>query len=160
MRTEMSLSDFVATVISTDGFTVNYLDPLRLDRQDPAWYVWDANCHQLVASVSKQDKTVHVYCDGEMRIHVWEDGSMKYKDSQYSVIRYCDQLEENGIKNDLDLIAAEPRIDFLNNAWFDLYGDFVDGEWFNCVNHSLDDAIAQAKAVIDDSIAQNLPPLD
>jgi hypothetical protein len=89
-----------------------------------------------------------------MRIHAWEDGSMKYKDSQYSVIRYCDQLEENGIKNDLDLIAAEPRIEVQNNAWFDLYGDFVDGEWFDCVNHSLSDAIDQAKVLINEELAK------
>jgi hypothetical protein len=90
---------------------------------------------------------------------------MKYKDAHYDVIRYSDRLEESGFNNDLDLIAAEPRIEWENNAWFDLYWSFgltdEDGEnWLNCVTHDLPSAIDAAKAVIDDRITQNLPILD
>jgi hypothetical protein len=165
MKMEKTLTtDFATTIVSTDGFTVEYSDPLRLDRLDPAWFVWGYG-HTFVARVSKQGHSIDIFCDGEMRIHVWDDGSMKHKDAHYDVIRYSDRLEERGFNNDLDLIAAEPRIEWENNAWFDLYWSFgmkdEEGEdWLNCVTHDLSDAVNQAKAVIDDRIAQNLPALD
>ncbi len=158
----MNLSEFATTLVDADGFTVEYVDTFRADRLDPAWFVFGT--HELVARVSKSGHSIDVFCDGEMRVHVWEDGSMKYKDAHYDVIRYSDNLERI-FDNDLDLIAAEPRIEWENNAWFDLYWSFgvkdEEGEdWLNCVTHDLSDAVNQAKAVIGDRIAQNLPVLD
>lgn len=73
------------------------------------------------------------------------------------VIRYSDDLCSAGIDTDKKLSDAfeEGRLEWINNAWFDLYADaegITDG-WLNAVNHELSEAISQAQGLIlDDKV--------
>lgn len=125
-------------------------------RQDPAFYVWNANAHESVATVALTgtDREVVIYCDGEMRVHLWDTPK---KQGDHNVIRYCDDLmSDEGIDTDSKLASADERMEWINNAWFDLYAtDHNVGEqgWLNCVTYSIKDAIDSAKTVlIDDEL--------
>ena len=91
--------------------------------KDPAFYVWGN--HQLVAQVAYKDRKISVYCDGEMRLRVWASKEARIDNINPEVIRYCDRLVEADINTDEKLQKAlqEERIEFDNNAWFDLYAD-------------------------------------
>lgn len=121
--------------------------------KDPAFYVWSN--HELVAEVEYKDRKISVYCDGEMRLHVWQSKEARIDNANYEVIRYCDRLAEAGIDTDEKLQKAldEERIEFENNAWFDLYADddtVGDAGWLNCVNFDIEEAILQASELITD----------
>jgi hypothetical protein len=123
--------------------------------KDPAFYVWDANAHQLVAQVSCGDRTISVFCDGELRLHVWASKEARIDNANYQVIRYSDRLAEAGIETDEQLQKAldEERIEFENNSWFDLYADddsVGDAGWLNCVHFDVEEAILQASELITD----------
>jgi len=120
-------------------------------REDSAWYSYSADHHDIVATISNGERTVHIYADGEQRVHLaynpadWSEG--------HEVIRYCDQWEQFGIKNDNDIFEASEsgRLEWINNSWFDLYAE---GQgWSDCVNHTLSDAIASATELLTDNEA-------
>lgn len=133
-------------------------------RDDPAWYTY-ADGHDLVVRVTKGDRQIGIYADGEMRIRVYrmESGNLE----QQGVIRYFDQLGEYGIKNDTDLVdmTSLPWVDGYmdtygpnpqgfyygldHNSWFDLY---TDDEHLDCVHHSLTEAIEQAAKIVNDDL--------
>lgn len=123
-----------------------------INRKDPAFYVLDANEHVYITEVSNPDKnrTVFVYCDGMMRLNLWESVEARNMGLDPSVIRYTDDLLSYGIDSDKKLEEAEPRIEWINNAWFDLYSDDT---WFDHVCHDIEDAVEIAKAyTIDDEL--------
>jgi hypothetical protein len=114
-------------------------------REDSAWYTY-RSAHDPVVTVSNGEREITVYADGEMRIHIEEDGDIV-------VVRYCDRLPENGISNDADIFEASEngRLEWVNNSWFDLYATdntVGDDGWLDCVHHSLTDAIEQATALL------------
>lgn len=138
-------------------FIIEYVDERTDKCQDPAFYVWDAQCHQFVASVrlADTDREVNVYCDGEMRIHVWSDKRSRERGTDFDVVRYSDDLSDVGIADDLTLVDSDDRIEWINNAWFDLYTtNTLNGDgWLDCVTFSLNDAIDEAKKLlVDDDV--------
>lgn len=121
-------------------------------RKDPAFYVWDADAHVLVATITnvQENRTIYVYCDGIMRLNLWESEEARHMGLDPAVIRYTDDLMSYGVDTDKKLEEADSRIEWINNTWFDLYTD--DG-WFDCVCHDVDDAIDLAMAyTIDDDL--------
>ena len=121
--------------------------------KDPAFYVW--NSHQLVAQVAYKDRKISVYCDGEMRLRVWASKEARIDNINPEVIRYCDRLVEADINTDEKLQKAldEERIEFDDNAWFDLYADDETvGEqgWLDCVHFDVEEAILHASELITD----------
>jgi hypothetical protein len=136
--------------------TVTYeaTDHERQFCKDPAFYVWGASAHEHVATVTMGDREIKVFCDGEMRLHVWASKEARIDNINPEVIRYCDRLVEAGIDTDEKLQKAldEERIEFDNNAWFDLYAndDMVgDAGWLDCVHFDLDEAVLQASELIE-----------
>lgn len=122
--------------------------------KDPAFYVWGASGHEHVATVTMGDREIKVFCDGEMRIHVWESKEARERGDNCDVVRYCDRLVEAGIDTDEKLQKAleDERIEFWNNAWFDLYaGDDTVGEdgWLDCVHFDIDEAVLHASELIE-----------
>jgi len=99
------------------------------------------------------DRAVRVFCDGEMRIHLWESKEARERGDDPQVIRYCDRLMEAGIDTDKKLSDAfdAGRVEWVNNAWFDLYayGDDIEDGWLDCVLHDLDGAILQASEFVE-----------
>jgi len=126
-------------------------------QEDASFYVWGeiwGEGHTFVAEVTNGDRTIYVYCDGEMRINLWESKEACLRGDDPEVIRYSDDLCNAGIDTDKKLSDAfeEGRLEWINNAWFDLYADaegITDG-WLNAVNHELNEAISQATGLIRD----------
>jgi hypothetical protein len=121
--------------------------------KDPAFYAFSN--HELVAKVSCGDRTISVYCDGELRLRVWESKEARIDNSNLEVIRYSDRLVSAGIDTDEKLQKAldEERIEYDNNPWFDLYANdesVGDQGWLNCVHFDVEEAILQASELITD----------
>lgn len=99
-------------------------------RQDPAWYT--DNHATLVAEPTMDQKTIKVYCVGEMRIVNKETGA---------VVRYSTDLEDAGFYTDEDLDRIGEDGDpweWVNNSWFEL---FYDDKPTDLIAHSLGDAL-------------------
>lgn len=131
-------------------------DSNKKPMRDSAFFVGDYG-HELVATVADatRDRTISVYCDGEMRIHLWETKEARDRGDAPEVIRYVDRLLEAGLTNDELLAKAneEERLEWVNNTWFDLYADAPnDSElgWLNAVHHDIVEAVEQAQALIND----------
>lgn len=133
---------------TTIDITWHQPDERSQGREDSAWYSHSADHHDIVASVSNGERTVHIYADGEQRVHLaynprdWSEG--------HEVIRYCDQWAQYDLKSDYEIFEATEsgRIDWINNSWFDLYAD--EQGWSDCVQHTLTDAIASATELLAD----------
>jgi hypothetical protein len=90
-----------------------------------------------------------------MRLRVWASKEARIDNINPEVIRYCDRLVEADINTDAKLQKAleEERIEFDNNAWFDLYADddtVGDQGWLDCVHFDVEEAILQASELIGD----------
>lgn len=136
---------------------VNINEPAYLGREDAAFYVWDANAHEHIGTVVYAhpvhgEREVAIYCDGEMRINLWESKEARERGDEPEVIRYSDRLVSAGISNDAELYAADEagRLEWVNNAWFDLYMSDSDlnSEHADAVTHTVSDAVEAAKALI------------
>lgn len=69
----------------------------------------DGSTHNHVAKVSFKDKTIHIYCDGEM----------DFTHNEVRV-RNSSQLDDAGIYTDLDVKKID-QDQWMNNPWFDAY---------------------------------------
>lgn len=137
------------------------------NREDSMWYTFGYGGHDLIVSVGNGENSVSIYADGEMRIQAFtkEGDSFVFQ----GIIRYCDQLEEYGIRADDDLwgLPDNSRPDGFdvqgpngaryyfqidNNSWFDIYND-EDGEHLDCVCDTLSMAIEQAGNILADGLS-------
>jgi len=127
-------------------------------RRDPAWYVSDPAHHEHIATVTKGDREVRVFRDGEMRIHIWASKESRDAGDAPEIVRYTDRLVGEGIETDEQLAKAhdEDRLEWHHNAWFDLYAygavsDEGGGEpvWLDCVQHDLPTAIGEANKALE-----------
>jgi hypothetical protein len=110
--------------------------PIML-QQDPAFHTHGNSTY--IMTVRSGDYSTDVYCDGEMRIHVWDSAqAMRNGERHTSVWRYTSDLIEAGIDTDEKLASLfdEGRIDWVHNSWFDLY-DTHSGEHLDAVSHEL-----------------------
>ena len=106
---------------------------VRAKQQDAAWYV-DGYGHTWAATVTLNGNEIHIYADGEMRIHSYPlDRDL----------REAGDLLDAGLNTDADLARAQRagKIEWINNAWFDLYNA---DEHLDCVCDTLNDAVKQA----------------
>jgi len=132
----------------TNGFEVSYTNLYQEDRQDAAFYV-DHPDSQWVATVERGDEKLEVWRVGVMKVWLPED-----IDQDGILIRYSDQLIENGITTDEELMNAEMSLDWQNNAWFELYHP-VSQEWTSVVAHEVYDAVYKAGQML---TSGDLPP--
>lgn len=132
--------------------TTKYEVEPKQNQGDPAFYVWDGQAHELVATVLYGEREIRVYCDGEMRLNIWETKESRDRGDSPEVVRYCDKLQENGITTDEDITKAdeEGRLEWVNNAWFDLYayGEGITDGWLDCVDFDLVSAVKGAEELI------------
>jgi hypothetical protein len=140
--------------------TYDYLTPEEesslADCQDASWYMSSpTETHEHVATVSVGDKCVMIYRDGVMRVHLWDSAQSRGAGDAPTVVRDTKGLHEMGITTDAELEEAHDcdRVEWLNNAWFDLYSDDVkDGDtWLDRVAHSLNEAVADAQRWLDEN---------
>ena len=67
--------------------------------KDPSFYVW-GDGHQHTATVQLGDRIIRVFCDGEMRLNLWESAEACKRGDDPQIIRYCDQLVRAGLDTD------------------------------------------------------------
>ena len=124
-------------------YQVAYADFYSPDRQSAVWYTFD-NDAQWVSSVYKNNRSIEIMRVGQMRLWLPNE-------SDTTLLRYTDNLIENGITDDEELELAgrgEYPLDWDNNPWFELY-DPIANEWLDIVAHDVDEAIQLAKEVLD-----------
>lgn len=123
----------------------------RHRRQDAAWYV-DGSGSSWVATVRDGDRFVHIRADGAMSVHIWRTrkDALMGCDSDYHATTASD-LFDAGIRTDRQLLAADDRIEWFMNAWFDIY-DGETGEWLNDVTHTVEDAVQSAVAHLREAV--------
>jgi hypothetical protein len=104
-------------------------------RQSAEFYC-DGDSHAWVGTVYDGERSLHIYCDGEMRLY---DAAA---DSDGSRLWNSYELTSRGYDTDkkLDDAIDESRLVVHNNPWFSLYDD--DHELVNLdVFHGVSDAI-------------------
>ena len=110
---------------------------------DPSFYT-EGDSHSLVAYIETLEKRVSVYCDGLMLALLWESGRERKSGAEPKRIKNLEQLIATGIDRDVYLAGAElgGRVEWVNNSWFDLYGE--NGEHLNSIHHDIGSAIEEA----------------
>lgn len=141
---------------------------LRSDSKEDALFYDSGYGHGLVVSVSKGERTVGVYADGEVDIRVYTLEGDEFQEVER--LRYCDDnaLASYGVTNDdeiwgLDYVdnADNPDLrgpnkagfyfDIVDSNWFDLYSDARNNsDHLDHVSHSLTEAIAEAVGIVND----------
>lgn len=125
-------------------------DERKEGREDACWYVHQSTS-DLVCSLSNGVKSVHIFADGEMRVHVIDEAG-----EVIGVIRYGDQFREYGITNDEQLLeivfpgeaqhvtpqGQKVRFDVVNNPWFDVYDD--EGQHIDMLSFALNEVVDDA----------------
>jgi CRP-like cAMP-binding protein len=113
------------------------------NKQDSAFYTNSAGSEVVW---EHDDKRFYVVRNGEMRIHATDSHGDRV------VIRYTDQLEDFGIKNDADLARwskSDPELfDWVNNSWFEVY-DESDPDFFSDPIHELGEAVNYALELVE-----------
>ena len=128
-------------VLGLDEYTVDWATgfPLAYDQTDAAFYKNPSS--SWVCTLKKDGFEVDIYCDGDMRAVVLAD------ENRFAEATSGEELiEEYGVKNDDDLKLIH---EWVNNPWFDLY---VRGEHLDEVSHDIREAIASAKAYLEETI--------
>lgn len=120
----------------------------RVTRQDAAFYVGYANPVAIVTDDAGHSITVR--CVGEMCLNVWQPGDPNGVNPEY--IRDAEGLIAAGVVDDMALLDAEERIEWINNAWFELFDSNDDFDDLGDVFHDLDDAIGAAFETLNDPV--------
>lgn len=134
---------------TTINITWHQPDERSQGREDSVWYSHSADHHDIIATVSNGERSIHIYADGEVRAHLAYDPADWKKG--HHVIRYCDQWGQYDINNDFDIykMSEAGSVDWVNNSWFELYAE---GQgWWECTQHALSDAIQSATELLADS---------
>jgi len=151
--------------MTTDTISFDWAQPDEREqgREDSCWYTFTGSAHDIVTHVSRGERVIDIYVDGEMRIDAFRKEGDDFV--HQGTVRYCDDLSDYGIERDDDLwgLPDAPRADeydlqgpnkagyyFLidHNSWYDLYTE--DGEHLDCVRDTLTSAIETAVEIIND----------
>lgn len=137
------------TITIPDGITVtmNVQNPDTENQQDAAFYVSSARENTLVATVTNGTTTAYVRCVGMMCVDVWDTVESKKngEPAERDIRNYSDLIYE-GLTTDALLAAADDRLEWENNAWFEVEMD-ADGNASGVlydmgeVAHLLDEAL-------------------
>jgi len=151
--------------MTTDTISFDWAQPDEREqgREDSCWYTFTGSAHDIVTHVSRGERVIDIYVDGEMRIDAFRKEGDDFV--HQGTVRYCDDLSDYGIERDDDLwgLPDAPRAEgydlqgpnkagyyFLidHNSWYDLYTE--DGEHLDCVRDTLTSAIETAVEIIND----------
>jgi len=115
-------------------------------RSSPEFYAFSS--HEKVAEISDGESTIYVYCDGEMRYEM-ADGEIRDVTPE--------DLMAAGLTADVHIDKAHQQGLFMNNPWFDLYGQMYGQDemvWFDRISEDLDEAVAEAKSMLAEKVAR------
>jgi hypothetical protein len=122
------------------------------ERQDAVWYY---GLDVVGTARLERDGTTYeleIRCDGETKVQLPYD---KTDPTDVRYVRYATDWEEAGVETDAQMLAVtqewlEQGVDiWIFNSWFDCYAK-IDGDWvhLDAVTHTIDDAEAQAEAIL------------
>lgn len=127
---------------------ITYHPTYREDAQDPVFY---AGTFDSVATVTSGTRTFTIVVCGETKVYVWADEIDKAGEEEpIATVRSGDEWAEVGILTDAALYAAEDRIEWLNNSWYEVRAsDTEDEDAFDGnVYHSVSDAITDIETAL------------
>ena len=126
---------------------ITYYQPRHGNQDDPCFHTKSG--HSWVATLRHGEKEIAIFCDGEMRINDYGAPENRTTDIQHD-IRCSDDLIDLGFDTDEAVFEANENGQFywVNNSWFDLYD--AEGEHLDRVSHDLQDAINEAKELINE----------
>lgn len=123
--------------------TTTYSPGFSKDAQDAVFYAGNFDC---VVCVSNGKRGFHVRVCGDTKAQVWSsvEAAETGKDDDYKTVRSGDEWEYVGILTDEDLSAAEDRITWDNNSWYEIFADNTEDEdvFDGEVYHTVEDAVA------------------
>lgn len=109
-----------------EGVTVEYKEVIPTTRQAPEFYVW-GNGHESYATITYLDRVVEVERGGDMYLSVPELVNGELNEDNQNIIRYSDQLESAGIKDDIQFHQFLKTLGYAGwqvyheNPWWELF---------------------------------------
>ena len=124
---------------------IKYCDYYDETRNDPSFYTWDSP--EWVATVEVEDRLLEAWVVGEMRINLPND----------EIVRYADDLFNNGITTDEQLNSLtedDGAFDiWQNNSWIELRdyeGEWIGDVWSGHIYHDITEATQAMIALLNE----------
>jgi len=132
---------------SLTGVTVDYKEVIPTSRQMPEFYVWGEG-YESYATITYLDRTVEVERGGEMHLTLPSLVNGELSDEGADVVRYSDDLEAAGIKDDIQFMQYVKTISnagfeiYRMNPWWEVFSHDDDmGEVYDTFYEAIDGAI-------------------
>ena len=116
---------------SLSGVTITYKEVIPTSRQMPEFYVWGEG-YESYATITYDDRTVEVERGGEMHLTLPSLVNDELSDEGADVVRYSDDLEAAGIKDDIQFMQY---LKTISNAGFEVYRQ---NPWWEVFSHNSD----------------------
>jgi hypothetical protein len=100
-----------------EGVTVEYTQTIPTSKQMPEFYVWQEGAESY-ATITYLDRLVEVERCGEMHLTLPELVNGELSDEGATIVRYSDDLEAEGINDDIQLLQF---IKTISNSGFEIY---------------------------------------
>jgi hypothetical protein len=116
---------------SLEGVTVEYTMTIPTSKQMPEFYVWQEGA-ETYATITYLDRIVEVERNGEMHLTLPELVNGELSDEGATIVRYSDDLEAEGINDDIQLLQF---IKTISNSGFQIYRE---NPWWELFAHNED----------------------
>jgi hypothetical protein len=103
--------------MNLEGVTVEYTQTIPTSKQMPEFYVWQEG-YESYATITYEDRVVEVERGGEMHLTLPELVNGELSDEGATIVRYSDDLEAEGINDDIQLLQF---IKTISNSGFEIY---------------------------------------
>ena len=113
------------------GVTVEYKEKIPTSKQMPEFYVWGEG-YESYATITYLDRTVEVERGGEMHLTLPNLVNGELSDEGATVVRYSDDLEAAGIKDDIHFTQY---LKTISNSGFEVYRM---NPWWEVFSHNSD----------------------
>jgi hypothetical protein len=116
---------------SLEGVTVEYTQTIPTSKQMPEFYVWQEGAESY-ATITYLDRIVEVERNGEMHLTLPELVNGELSDEGATIVRYSDDLEAEGINDDIQLLQF---LKTISNSGFQIYRE---NPWWELFAHNED----------------------
>ena len=116
---------------SLEGVTVEYTQTIPTSKQMPEFYVWQQGAESY-ATITYLDRIVEVERNGEMHLTLPELVNGELSDEGATIVRYSDDLEAEGINDDIQLLQF---LKTISNSGFQIYRE---NPWWELFAHNED----------------------
>jgi hypothetical protein len=116
---------------SLEGVIVEYTQTIPTSKQMPEFYVWQQGAESY-ATITYLDRIVEVERNGEMHLTLPELVNGELSDEGATIVRYSDDLEAEGINDDIQLLQF---LKTISNSGFQIYRE---NPWWELFAHNED----------------------